>query len=104
MLKITVSGSSQPNIGDINLEKWSNSSMKPSSSVTLQTLSLVNGSSFGAITPSMTSFTDTFDEVVLSCWLSSFFLKLYLSSIFPKSVRWCQYLDASLLDVFGCDA
>ena len=34
---MTVSGSSQSDIGDINPDNWSNSSIKPSSSVVLQT-------------------------------------------------------------------
>ena len=101
---MTVSGSSQSDIGDINLQNWSHSSIKPSSSVILQTRAWVNGSSLHAITASMTSFTDASDEVIISCWVSGFFLKLYLSPILPKKCLMVSILyGVSLLDLISLD-
>ena len=98
-----VSGSSQCHIGDINLETWSNSSIRPSSSDALPTGSVVNGSISHTITASMTSFTDESDEVKSSYWLSCF-LKLYLSPILPKKCLMVSLLtDISSPDLISWD-
>ena len=60
-----VSGSNQSDIGDINLDNWLYRPIKPYSSVTLETVSWVDGLSLHTITTSMTSFTDDSDVVVL---------------------------------------
>ena len=99
-----VSGSSQSNMGSINLENWSNSSIKPSSSVILQTGAWLDGSFSPAFIASITSFTDDSDEVESSCWHYAFFLKLYLSPIFPKKHLNVSILtDIALLDLFHWD-
>ena len=60
-------------------------SIMPLSSVTLLNRFWVNGSFSPAIMVSVTSFTDYSDEVVFLCWLSNFFLKLYLSLFAQKA-------------------
>ena len=77
-----VSCSSQSDMGDINQENWSNSSIKSCSSVTLWTASWQEGSFSPVIRASITSFTDDSGEIVFLCWPSDFFLKLYLSPVF----------------------
>ena len=84
LLMMILSGCSQSDIGDINPENWSNSTIKPSSSVGSQTESWLDGSFSHTITACMTSFTDSFDGCVLSGWVPGFFMKLCLSPNLPK--------------------
>ena len=54
---------------------------------------------------SITSFTDSYVEIEFSCWLSDFFLKLYLSPILPKKSLIVSILsNISLPDLIGWDA
>ena len=104
-LMTTVSGCSQSDIGDIHLEKLLNSSIKPSSPATLWAESWINGSLCCATTAYFTSFTDSSAEGLLSCWASSFFLKLYFSPNLPqKHLMLLILTDISLPALVGCDA
>ena len=84
LMTMVVSGYSQSDTGDAKPENWSNSSIMLSLSVTLPTGSWVDESFMLAIMVSITSFTGGSVDIGFSCWLSDFFLKLYLPSIFPK--------------------
>ena len=92
-------------MGDINPGHCSNSSIKPSSSVTLLAGSWVDESFSPAIMVSITSFTNDSDEVVFSCWLSDYYLKLYLTLILSKKHLMVSILtNISLFNLIGWDA
>ena len=89
-------------MGDVKPDNWLNSSITPFLSLALPIRSWLDWSFSLAIMVSITLFTDGSVGIAFLCWLSDFFLKLYLSPILLRKCLMVSILnDISFADLIG---